>query len=90
MDPVPRPTTPNTVMYEDEGPNDLAKQLKLASSSRPGTGARPSTTDTLKLPPGPATYASPRDHVAAEVSSVGGGKIWTVDADFDNDSMKGS
>ena len=72
-----RPTTPNTVMYDDEaGPPKSAGSLRARQP-----------------PPGPPTYLTPRDKAAGEVASLGGGKptIWTVEGDQANeDKLKGT
>ena len=72
-----RPTTPNTVMYDDEaGPPKSAGSLRARQP-----------------PPGPPTYLTPRDKAAGEVVSLGGGKptIWTVEGDQSNeDKLKGT
>ena len=80
--PAQRPTTPNTVMYDEESPPP-----RSAGSVR-------SAVSALHPPPGPPTYLTPKDHAAGEVTSLGGGAkttIWTVEGDQANeDKLKGT
>ena len=72
MQELSRPSTPNTVMYDD----DLLKNMK---------SPRPTTGNSLAAP-SPALYKSPVQDRAEDVRSVGGGRIWTIDG-MDTDNM---
>lgn len=78
-----RPSTPNTVMYEDDYNPGLRKKSLIMS--------RPATGQSLKAP---ATYHGPmsatdRGEDAQSVGGAGGQqpqpRIWTIENDYDDD-----
>jgi len=73
----PRPTTPNTVMYD--GADDSTDIHTALAKKRPMSRTSP---------PPPPMYYTPDG--AKSVNDVGGGKIWTVeDEDDDEEKMTG-
>jgi len=73
----PRPTTPNTVMYD--GADDSTDIHTALAKKRPMSRTSP---------PPPPMYYTPDG--AKSVNDVGGGKIWTVeDEDDDDEKMTG-
>jgi len=74
---LPRPTTPNTVLYDNETGPPLPTKAN-------GSRSMASLRGPPGPPPGPPMYLTPRDTAAGEVASLGGGAkptIWTVEGD---------
>lgn len=76
MDDSTRPSTPNTVIYDDE--LSWQKQKMYGAGTKP----RPPSGNSL-APPAPSSYKSPGPDRAEDAHSVGG-RIWTIDGYNDN------
>lgn len=77
MDLNPRPSTPNTVIYEDDLTATSKKKTIMGTNSRPNSG-------NSLAPPPPPQYTSPSPDRAIDAPAVGAGRIWTVEGEQNN------